>query len=294
MSSKNRHNLTLKEKMQIVDVYNVEKLSVRELAARFKIGKTQASVIIKKREELAAKWQSNTNVNQKRSFFKREGLNIDKLCYDWFIKARSKCIPISGPLLKSKAKEIAERLGYNKFSASDGWLHKFRNRHNIKFKAVSGEAAIVNSEDVQAFFDKVPTLLRGYSPQNVYNADKTGLFFRALPDKTLALKSEKCTGGKMSKERLTVLHCVSMSGEKEPLLVIGKAARPRAFKKLNVNSLPVTWKFNKKAWMTGKSKSWNSIIQSAQKCGSKFFDWSRKMTLFYRDLFYAWQRRYLN
>jgi hypothetical protein len=35
-------------------------------------------------------------------------------------------------------------------------------------------------------------------------------------------------------------------------------------------------------------------VQSAQKCGSKFFDWSRKMTLFYRDLFYAWQRRYLN
>jgi hypothetical protein len=36
------------------------------------------------------------------------------------------------------------------------------------------------------------------------------------------------------------------------------------------------------------------LLQSAQKCGSKFFDWSRKMTLFYRDLFYAWQRRYLN
>jgi hypothetical protein len=38
----------------------------------------------------------------------------------------------------------------------------------------------------------------------------------------------------------------------------------------------------------------SSVIQSAQKCGSKFFDWSRKITLFYRDLFYAWQRRYLN
>ncbi|KAH0817235.1 hypothetical protein GEV33_005556 [Tenebrio molitor] len=255
--------------MQIVDVYNVEKLSVRELAARFKIGKTQPSVIIKKREELAAKWQSNTNVNQKRSFFKTEGLNIDKLCYDWFIKARSMCIPISGP----KAKEIAERLGYNKFSASDGWLHKFINRHNIKFKAVSGEAASVNSEDVQAFFDKVPTLLRGYSPQNVYNADETGLFFRALPDKTLVLKSEKCTGGKMSKERLTVLHCVSVSGEKEP--VIGKAARPRAFKKLNVNSLPVTWKFNKKAWMIGEIMTeW--LLQFDRKIGLQ----KRKIVLF--------------
>lgn len=92
--------------------------------------------------------------------------------------------------------------------------------------------------------------LVGYQPEDVYNCDETGLFFRALPDKTLALKTEKCSGGKLSKERLTVLHCVSMSGEKEPLLVIGKAARPRAFKKLDLKLLPVVWKSNKRAWMT--------------------------------------------
>jgi hypothetical protein len=43
---KNRHILTLNEKMQIVDVYNAERISVRELDERFKIGKTQASVKI--------------------------------------------------------------------------------------------------------------------------------------------------------------------------------------------------------------------------------------------------------
>jgi hypothetical protein len=43
---KNRHTLTLNEKIQIVDVYNAERISVRELAERFKIGKTQASVKI--------------------------------------------------------------------------------------------------------------------------------------------------------------------------------------------------------------------------------------------------------
>jgi hypothetical protein len=41
MNSKNRHILNLNEKMQIVDLYNAERLSVRELAERFKIGKTQ-------------------------------------------------------------------------------------------------------------------------------------------------------------------------------------------------------------------------------------------------------------
>ena len=93
-------------------------------------------------------------------------------------------------------------------------------------------------------------MLLGYQCEDVYNADESGLFFRALPDKTLALKSEKCSGGKLSKERLTVLFCASMTGQKEKLLVIGKSARPRALKNVSIKDLPVIWKSNKKAWMT--------------------------------------------
>ena len=73
-----------------------------------------------------------------------------------------------------------------------------------------------------------------------------------LPDKTFALKGETCTGGKMAKDRLTILHCVNMAGEKERLFVIGKAAKPRAFRNINLNNLPVTWRSNKKAWMTSE------------------------------------------
>lgn len=251
MSSKTRRLLTLKEKMQIVEVFNSDKLTVRALAKRFQIGKTQAGEIIKKKEELTAKWHAGGNENQIRSFLKSEGLNIDKTCYEWFRKARNKSIPVSGPLIKAKAKEIAEHLGYKDFRASDGWLEKFRKRHNISFKAVSGEAASVNPNDVSEFLEKLPSLIKGYNLNDIYNADETGLYYRALPNKTLAFRSEKCTGGKLSKDRVTILHCVSMSGEKERLLVIGKAARPRAFKKLTVDSFPVTWKANKKAWMTG-------------------------------------------
>lgn len=167
----------MQEKMEIVNVFNNEKPSVRELARRFKIGKTQAANIIKKKEEITSKWCSGINVNQKRSFFKTEGLNVDKLCYEWFVKARNKCIPISGPLLKAKAKEIADKFGYKNFRASDGWLHKFRIRHNISFKSISGESASVNPEDVKQFVEKLPSLLVGYRLEDVYNADETGLFF---------------------------------------------------------------------------------------------------------------------
>lgn len=92
----NRKILTLKQKIEIVEVHNKEKLSVRNLSKRFNIGKTQAADIIKHKEVLLNKWTSNSNLNEKRSFLTGDGTKIDKLCYDWFIAARHKGIPLTG------------------------------------------------------------------------------------------------------------------------------------------------------------------------------------------------------
>ena len=78
--------------------------------------------------------------------------------------------------------------------------------------------------------------------------DETGLFYRCLPDKTLSFKGQQCSGGKKSKERITVMvACNSNGSEKLPLFVIGKSIKPRCFK--NVKTLPVEYTANKKAWM---------------------------------------------
>jgi len=70
-----------------------------------------------------------------------------------------------------------------------------------------------------------------------------------MPDKTLAEKRDAVKGGKMAKERLTVLLCCNTSGEKLKPLVIGKARKPSAFSGVNVSRLPVTWRSSNKAWM---------------------------------------------
>ena len=91
-------------------------------------------------------------------------------------------------------------------------------------------------------------LLKGYTPKDVFNADETGLFWRLLPDMTFSFKGDKCHGGKKSKERLSLLLCANMDGsEKLPFLAIGKFAKPRCFK--GVNSIPLDYKANKKAWV---------------------------------------------
>ena len=51
-----------------------------------------------------------------------------------------------------------------------------------------------------------------YDPANAYNADKTGMYFRALPDGTLTFKSDDSGGSKKSKERVTALVACNMTG----------------------------------------------------------------------------------
>jgi hypothetical protein len=132
----------------------------------------------------------------------------------------------------------------------NGWLEGFKHRHGIVFKSIQGEAGAVDVETLSTWQHEVPrNEISQFSPDDVFNVDETGLFWHLLPNKTLAFKGEKCTSGKKSKERITVLIGANMSGtEKLPLLVIGKSAKPRCFKNKDV---PLDYTANKKAWMTG-------------------------------------------
>ncbi|GBM29117.1 Tigger transposable element-derived protein 6 [Araneus ventricosus] len=168
----------------------------------------------------------------------------------WFCSARAKNIPVNGVLLQEKAKEIGESLGLETFKASNGWLEKFRTRHNISFKQICGEEKSVNPNEVTDWFGKLKSLLKGYDDRDIFNADETDLFYRVLPEKTSCLEGKKCSGGKISKERLTLLLCCNMLEDFEIPVVIGKAKKPRCFKNIDVRKLSVSWKSNKKAWIT--------------------------------------------
>lgn len=63
-----------------------------------------------------------------------------------------------------------------------------------------------------------------------------------------------------------------MVGEKLRLMVIGKSANRRAFRqaKIDPKHLPVIWKSNKKAWMTGELfKEWLVFMNRLMKIGNR-------------------------
>ena len=104
---------------------------------------------------------------------------------------------------------------------------------------------------VESWKERVCELVEGYVPQDIWNLDETGCFWKALPDRGFAQKGTSCHGGKKSKERMTVTLLVNAAGDKETAIVVWKSAKPRCFKAIDINKLPVTYFSQPKAWMTG-------------------------------------------
>lgn len=146
--------------------------------------------------------------------------------------------------------------GENDFTGSDGWLDRFKARHDIVFRSVSGESSTVDAGVVVSWKENLGEVVKGFAPADVFNADETALFWKLLPASTFAFRGDKCKGGKHSKDRITLLVGSNATGtEKLPLLAVGHAANPRCFK--NVKKIPVDYQANRKAWMTSELfKDW--------------------------------------
>ena len=124
-------------------------------------------------------------------------------------------------------------------------------RYGVSFKNISGESKSV-TEEITAPWTKttIPTILFRYPLENVFNADKFGLFNQCLPNKTFHLKGEKCLRRKHSKIRQTGLAAGNAYGERLPMFVIGKANKPRCFK--GVRNLSCRHCAQCKSWMTAE------------------------------------------
>ena len=191
--------------------------------------------------------RNELSLKDKVKLIKASSSSSQRQLADRFIVGRSqvnrilkhKCIRSIG-LHSTESPGADKRYDQANFKASNGWLERFKGRHNISSAVISGEKGCVDGIVVDDWKERLPELISGYKPDDIYNMDETGLFYRAVPDRTLAIKGQECTGGKKAKERITLALCVSMTGEFERPLVIGRAAKPRCFKHLCPYKLPVT------------------------------------------------------
>jgi hypothetical protein len=61
---------------------------------------------------------------------------------------------------------------------SNGWLYRFKKRSGFVTRVLHGEAAAANETGVALSVTELLKILENSSPENVFNMDEAGLFFR--------------------------------------------------------------------------------------------------------------------
>lgn len=93
----------------------------------------------------------------------------------WFQDARSQNFSINGPLLQTKADELARMC--SDFKCSDGWLSGFKSRNNITYQTVHGQSSDVKKDVCTNFGRKLLGLFFTYLPKDIFKVGKTAIFF---------------------------------------------------------------------------------------------------------------------
>lgn len=252
-----RNVVTLEKKLDALK--RVDKgQSIKSICTDLDVGRSTLADWIKNRAQIESwctKMASNTGLAGRSTMKPAENHKLDDALFYWFTQVREKGSPISGPILQEKAMSLNKEMGGDQnFAASLGWLDRWKKRHGVRQIGICGEKLSADSTEMEFFKGKFLDMVKkeGLTPEQVYNCDETGLNFKLIPRNTLASSSEKNAAGfKISKERTTLLVAANASGShKLPLVMIGKAAKPRALKNLNMESFPVKYRYQKNSWMT--------------------------------------------
>ncbi len=87
---------------------------------------------------------------------------------------------MNGELVRESATKILDRLypRYEPFEFSSGWLEVFKSRHGIRSYHRFGESGSVNMAALANTLPAIRDILDQYAWKDIYNMDKTGLFYR--------------------------------------------------------------------------------------------------------------------
>jgi len=158
-------------------------------------------------------------------------------------------------MLQEKARRLADELREPNFKALWSWVQRWTQRHNLTSVVLHGAGGSVNLEEAEEWMATIQGLLQDFEPENIFNMDETGLFYRWLPNRSFVpAKQRRAARGTKSmkaKERVTLLLACNATGSKKvPVAIIGKAALPLCFRRPGCAS-PLTYFSQRNSRMDG-------------------------------------------
>ncbi|XP_042229138.1 tigger transposable element-derived protein 1-like isoform X1 [Homarus americanus] len=260
---KSRKAISIQVKQEIIKKHE-KGIRTNALCKEYDLSSSTVSTIIAQKD----KFKSVKVRDKSTRVFKGRSLiaETERLLLIWVKEKQMKGDPISAEFICKRAREIYEHLKedqpsssetvFEDFKASKGWFDKFKKRTGIYYVVRHGKAASAGKEGAEKFVAEFKKLMdkEEYLPQQVFNVDETGLFWKKMPKRTFISKDEAALPGhKPMKDRLALLLGANASGDfrLKPMLVY-HSENPRVFKQQKVvrRQLGVYWKSNCKAWVT--------------------------------------------
>ncbi|KAL0852532.1 hypothetical protein ABMA27_017022 [Loxostege sticticalis] len=238
IKKRKRNVLSIDTKSQILGQHDKGTI-VSSLAREHNLGEQTVRDLIKNRgkiEEFVSKSDSFTSITGRKTIKESTFQDRDDLMAKWFLQKRAG-VPVLRHMCTSQA----------------GWLNRFEHRHGIRELAIQGEKLSADTSAIAEFRVKLKGVIEEHKLLlcQIYNADETGLYWRAMPTRTPAGGNETSAPGyKKNKDRITVLCGANASKEHELKLAVGKSKNPRAFKHVDTLTLPVHYYNQSSAWMS--------------------------------------------
>lgn len=254
--ARKRTSLTIEKKLEIIQRHEKGETQ-RSLSLEYQVGRTTISDILKRKYKFFKFMANQTdkdsdNLKRRRTLRRTVHKLLEEKLLEWYNENRQQGLHISGPMISARAQELHKELGYSdNFTASNGWLDRFKIRNGIK---LCGLREVKSESDVTAvapFKAELESLAQWYNLtlEQVYNADETDLFWKMLPNPD-ADSNEVKASVRAYRERMTVLACANATGtHKLPLVCVGRGKRSRTFTSTEVKTLPVQYYSQETAWV---------------------------------------------
>ncbi|XP_068235662.1 tigger transposable element-derived protein 1-like [Palaemon carinicauda] len=217
-SEKKKRMMTMEIKNEIIEKHE-SGVRVTELARQYKRSTSTICTILKQKDAIkSTKPYKGVTILSKQ--WRDIHDEMERLLVIWINEKQLAGDSVTETIICEKASRIYVGLeGKQAFKARRGWLDNFKKRTGIHSVVRYGEAANSDSKAAADFVTTFASVIaqHGYIPQQVFNCDETGLFWKKMPRRTFITADEK----RLPKDRLTLALFANASGDcKVKLLLV--------------------------------------------------------------------------
>ena len=100
------------------------------IAKQLGLANSTLNSILAKKDEIHQQTEKCNACKKRKTGKESTFAELETALFTWYQQARAFSIPTDGTTLREKAKIIATQLNIDNFSASNGWVSRFKDRHS--------------------------------------------------------------------------------------------------------------------------------------------------------------------